>query len=102
MKKNRIAAIVIALGLVTIGAMSASAAETGCSCAEKQALLQYRQDTGNLTKALQARQAELRELFLQETMDLSRADRIEGELRELKGKIGAAAEQLGIPACSRS
>lgn len=102
MNRNRIAGIVAAIGLVTIGAVSASAAETACSCAEKQAVQQYRQDSGSLTSALQAKETELRELYLRETVDLATADRIEGELRELKGKIGTIAEKYGIPACSRS
>jgi hypothetical protein len=102
MKTHRIAGIVGAVGLIAIGALSASAAETGCSCAEKQAVQQYRQDSGSLTGALQAKEMELRELYLRETVDLATANRLEGELRELKGKVGALAEKYGIPACSRS
>jgi hypothetical protein len=102
MKSNRIAGIVAAVGLITIGAVSASAAETGCSCAEKQSVQQYRQDSGSLTSALQAKETELRELYLRETVDLATANRLEGEMRELKGKIGTIAEKYGIPDCIRS
>lgn len=102
MKKQMIVGIMMALGIVAFGALSASAAGTCGKCADNQAVQNYQQESYSLSQAVAAKNAELRELYLLETIDLGKADVIEEELKELKGRIGNVADKYGIPACSRS
>lgn len=100
MKKNMI--VVIAMGLLTFGAISASAASSCCNdgkCSDKQALAQFKQETAVFSNALKAKDIELRELYGFDSFDTRKASALEDELRELKGKINAAAEKNRISTC---
>lgn len=100
MKKNMIAGM--AIGILTVGAISASAAESCGKCADKAAVQQFTQETAALTSALKAKDIELREQYAYDAIDLRKVSALEEELKELKDKINGAAQKRGIPACSRS
>jgi len=102
MKKNMIVGIALAMGILSVGALSASAAETCGKCAEQQAIQQFTQETAPLNSALKAKDLELREQNSYDSIDIHKVSALESELKELKDKINAAADKLGIPACSRS
>ncbi len=102
MKKNMIVGIALAMGILSVGALSASAAETCGKCAEQQAIQQFTQETAPLNNTLKAKDLELREQNLYDSIDIRKVSALESEMKELKDKINAAADKLGIPACSRS
>ena len=102
MKKNTIFGIALAMGILSVGAISASAADTCGKCADKQAVQQFTQETAALTTALKTKDIELREEYSFDGIDTHKVSALEEELKELKDKINAAAQKYGIPACSRS
>lgn len=102
MKKTTIVGIAMAMGILTVGAVSASAAGSCGKCADKQAIQQFTQETAALTSALKTKDIELREQYSYEGIDTSKVSALEDELEELKNKLNAAALKYGIPACSRS
>lgn len=102
MKKNMIVGIAMAMGILTVGAISASAADSCGKCADKQAVQQFTQETAALTSALKTKDIELREQHSYDGIDTRKVSALEEELKELKDKINAAAQKYGIPACSRS
>lgn len=92
----------MAVGMLSAGALSASAAEPCGKCTDKQAVQQFTLETSELTRALNAKDVELREQYSYDGIDINKVSAIEAELKELKDKINAAAQKFGIPACSRS
>jgi peptidoglycan hydrolase CwlO-like protein len=102
MKKNMIIGMALAFGILSVGALSASAADTSGKCADKQAIQQFSHETDSLTSTLKAKDLELRGLYTYDSIDIRKADALEAEIKELKDKINAAATKYGIPACSRS
>jgi peptidoglycan hydrolase CwlO-like protein len=102
MKKNMIVGVALAMGILSVGAISASAADSCGKCAEKQAVEQYSQETAPLVRTLKAKDLELRELNGYDSYDTRKASELEAEIKELKDKINASATKHGIPACSRS
>ena len=101
MKKNMIIGLALAIGILSIGAVSASAADSCGECADKQSVQQFTQDTSALSAELKTKEIELRELYGYEGIDTQKVGKLEAELKELKGRINAAAQKYGIPACSR-
>lgn len=105
MKKNMVVGIALAMGILSFGAISASAAGSCCNggkCTDKQVVLQFSQETAGLTTALKAKDIELRELYGYDSIDIRKADKLEAELKELKGKIKIVAEKYSIPSCCLS
>lgn len=102
MKKNMIAGIALVMGILSAGALSASAAEPCGKCAEQQAVQQFTLETAALSRELKAKDIELREQYAYDSIDIHKVGALEAELKGLKGKINAAAEKYGIPACCRS
>ena len=103
MKKQMIIGIAMAMGILSVGALSASAADSCGKCADAQAVQQFSQETASLTSALKAKDIELREeQFGYDSSDPRKVSALEEELKELKDKINAAAKKYSIPACSRS
>ena len=102
MKKNMIIGLALALGILSVGALSASAADTCGKCADKQAVQQFSQETDSLSATLKAKDLELRGLYGYDSIDIHKVNALEEEIKELKNKINAAAVKYGIPACSRS
>lgn len=102
MKKNIIIGMALALGILSVGALTASAADTCGKCADSQALQQYQQETGTLKSTLKAKDLELRGLYGYDSIDIHKVNVLEAEIKELKDKINVSATKLNIPACSRS
>ena len=100
MKKATI--VGMAMGILTVGAISASAADSCGKCVDKQAVQQFTQETAALTSALKAKDIELRVQYSYEGSDIRKVNALEEELKELKDRLNAAAQKYGIPACSRS
>lgn len=109
MKKNMVVGIAMAVGILTVGAISASASDSCGKCADKLAVQQFTQETVALTSALKAKDVELQEQYAyrdweggtHEGIDVRKINALEMKMRELKDKINAAAQKNGIPACSR-
>lgn len=101
MKKNMIIGIALAMGILSVGAISASAADTCGKCAEKQALQQFTLETDVLSSTLKAKDLELRGLYGYDSIDIHKVNALEAEIKELKDKINASATKFGISACSR-
>lgn len=102
MKKNMIAGVALVMGLLSVGAVSASASGSCCSdgtCGDKQSVQQFTQETTALSNALKAKDLELRELLGYDSYNIRKADSLEAELKELKAKIKVAAEKYGISSC---
>lgn len=102
MKKKMIVGIALAMGMLSVGAVSASAAGSCCNdgkCADEQLVQQFTQETATLSSALKAKDIELREQNSYDAIDMNKVDALEAELKELKGKIKAVAEKHGIPTC---
>ena len=102
MKKNTIIGMALALGILSVGAFTASAADTCGKCADNQAIQQFHQETDPLSATLKAKDLELRGLYGYDGIDIRKVDELEAEIKELKVKINASATKLNIPACSRS
>lgn len=102
MNKNMIVGIALAMGILSVGAVSASAAGPCCgdgTCGDKLAAQQFTQETAALSKALKAKDLELRELNGYDSVDFRKTDALEAELKELKGKIRVIAAKYGISSC---
>src|SRR6185369_7605956 len=102
MKKRMIVGLAMVVGILPVGALSASAAESCCNtgkCADKQVVQQFTQETAALSSALKAKEIELRELNGYDGFDRGRASDLEAEVKELRGKIRVIAEKHGMPAC---
>lgn len=107
MKKKMIIGIAMAMGMLSVGAISATAATTGSccnsgTCADKQAVQKFTQETAALSSALQAKDRELRELNSYEGIDTHKANALEAEIKELKNSLKVAAGQYGISTCCLS
>jgi len=105
MKKNMIVGIAMVMGMLSVGALSASAAGSCCNegkCTDKQAYQQFTQETAALSSTLKAKDLQLRELAVSDSYDIRQADVLEAELKQLKTGINAAAEKYGISTCCRS
>lgn len=105
MKKIMIVGIALAMGMLSVGAIPASAAGSCCNdgkSTDKQAVQQFTQDTAGLTGTLKAKNIELRELNGYDGIDLRKVNELEAEINELKGKIKVVAEKYGIPTCCLS
>lgn len=101
MKRNMIVGIALAMGMLSIGAISASAADSCGKCADKQAVQQFIQETDALTATLKAKNLELRGLYGIDGLDTNEVNRLQAEIKELKDKINASASKHGIATCSR-
>jgi len=105
MKKKMIIGITLAMGMLSVGAISASAAGSCCNgskCADEQVVQKFTQETAALSSALKTADIELREQNSYESIDSSRVNNLEAQLKELKGKIRVVAEKYGIPSCCLS
>lgn len=100
MKKQIIIGTALVAGLFSFGAF-ASAAEACENCVDKQVLKKFTDETATLSTALKAKNLQLREVYAMESVDVHRVNQLEGEIKELRGKIDASADKLGIAPCSR-
>jgi peptidoglycan hydrolase CwlO-like protein len=105
MKKKMIVGIAMAMGMLSVGAISASAAASCCNdgkCADKQVVQKFTQETAALSSALKAKDIELREQNSYDGINMNKVNDLEAELKELKGKIRVVAEKYGLPSCCLS
>jgi peptidoglycan hydrolase CwlO-like protein len=105
MKKNLIVAMALALGVLSVGAVSASAASSCCNegkHAGMQNIQQFSQETAGLSSEVKAKNIELRELYGFEGMDTNKVSNLEADLKELKGKIKLTADKYNIQPCCLS
>lgn len=103
MKKNIIVAT-LAMGILSVGTLSASAAGSCCkegTCADKQSVQQFKQGTSALTSALNAKNFELRELYGYDSINIRKINQLEAEIADLKNQIKLVAEKEGIRTCCR-
>lgn len=104
MKKHMIAGIALMLGILSVGAVSASAAGSCCidgKCSDKPTVQQFTQETAELRSALKAKDIELRGLAGYDTYDTRKQQALEDEVKELKSRISAVGQKYDIPACCR-
>jgi len=102
MKKKMIIAVALAMGMLSAGAVSASAAASCCTdgtSTDTQVVSRFTHEAADLTGAVKAKENQLRELYGYEGVDADRIDALEAEIMVLKGKIRVIADKFGIPAC---
>lgn len=102
MKKQIIVGIALAMGMLSAGAVSASAAASCCDggkCTDKRAIEQFSRETAGTTGELKAKEVELREQYGYEGIDNHKTAQIEAEIKELKGKVRLVAEKYSIQTC---
>ncbi len=102
MKRKMTVVIAMAVGMLSAGVLSVSAAESCGKCSDKQDVQQFKQETAELTRALNAKDIELREQYSYDHININQVNTIETELKVLKDNINAAAQKYGIHACCRS
>jgi len=105
MKKKMIVGIALAMGMLSVGTMSASAAGSCCNdgkCADKQIVQQFTRETAALSSALKAKDLELRQQYSYDGIDMRKVNELETELKELQGKIKVVAEKYDIATCCLS
>jgi len=88
--------------MLSVGVITASAAETCGKCADNQAVQQFRQETDSLASTLKAKDLELRALYANDGIDTQKVSVLETEIKDLKDQINASATKFKIPPCSRS
>ena len=99
MKKNMIVMMALAMGMLSVSAVSAATDNPCCGngkCADKQIVQQFTQETSALSIALKAKDLELRGLYSYEGIDMRKVDEFEAEIKDLKGKIRVVADKYGI------
>ena len=105
MKKNLIVAIALALGVLSVGAVSASAASSCCNegkHAGMQNVQQFSQETTNLSSELKAKDIELREQYGFDGMDTNKVSALEADIKDLKGRIALIAGKYNVQSCCLS
>lgn len=105
MKKNLIVGIALALGVLSVGAASASAASSCCNegkHAGMQNVQQFSLETTKLSSELKAKDIELRQQYGFEGMDTNKVSALEADIKELKERIALIADKHNIQSCCRS
>ncbi|HEY5975143.1 MAG TPA: hypothetical protein VIU41_10400 [Geobacteraceae bacterium] len=103
--KKAIIGITVAVGMLSVGALSASAAGPCCAtgrCSDKQTVQQFTQETSGLASALNVKKIELREQYGYDGLDQRKVNELEAEVKELTDKVKTAGEKHGLPACCLS
>lgn len=93
------------MGMLSVGAMSASAASTCCNdgkCTDKEVIQQFSRETAETASILNAKEIELWTLYGYEGIDSQKAAQLESEINGFKSKIRTSAEKYGISPCCRS
>jgi hypothetical protein len=102
MKKNIIIGIAMAIGVISAGALSASAA-SACSgdsrCTDAQVYQKFSQEASSLFSTMKAKDFELREQYGYDRVDPRKISKLEAEIKELKGQIQHIAEKHGVLPC---
>ncbi len=102
MKKNIIVGIAMAAGVLTMSAMSASAAGScNGTCADQQSIQQFKQETSVLSGNVESIEAQIREQYSNDSIDIRKIDELEAQLKTLKDRIEVFALKYNIPKCSQ-
>lgn len=103
MKKRIVVGIALALGILSMGAVSASAAPSCCDgskrCADKQVVGKFEQENAGTASALKAKELELRGLYVYDSIDPHRMADLEDQIKELKTQLNQEAKKSGILPC---
>lgn len=105
MNKQLIVGTALALGVLSMGALSASAATSCCNgsnSADQQAVQQFSRESAGLSDALRAKNIELRQQYALEGIDPGKISALETELTALKEQLAVVAEKFGIKPCCLS
>lgn len=103
MKKNIIVGVAMAVGVLSIGALSASAAEIcNGNCSDPQSVQQFKQETKSISQQLDEKQSQLREQYGYDSQDIRIISTLEAEIKELKAQINASAKKYALSECGRS
>lgn len=92
----------MAIGIFSVGAVSAFAADSCGKCTDQQAMQQFTQETEALTAALKAKNSKLRQEYIYDSIDPRKVSALEADITALKEQVNAVATKYGISACSRS
>lgn len=105
MKKNIIVGITLAIGMLSVGAMAASAAGPCCKdgkCTDSQAVQQFTGESSALISTLKVKDAEIAQERGFEGPNLDKISMLESERKAIKGQIDSISLKYGIPACCAS
>lgn len=105
MKKQAMIVAALAMGMFSVGAISASAGDSCCSegkCTDKQTVQKVVQETAGTASTLKAKEIQQRELYGFDGFDPAKAAELEAEIKGLKNKIKAVEEKHGVSSCCRS
>ena len=101
MKRNLVAGFAMAVGLLSLNAFPASAAET-TKCKNNAAMQQFALETAPLVSSLKAKELELRKQHAYEGGGLIDVNQLQSEIKDLKSQIKTAAKQKGLEPCCES
>lgn len=105
MKKHTMVGIALAMGMLSVSAISASAASSCCNdgkCTDRQVVGKVVQETAGTASILNAKEIQLRELYGYDGFDRQEAAKLESEIEGLKSKIKIVEQKYGISSCCRS
>ena len=103
MKKQTIVGLALAMGILSVGAISATAAGSCCDkaaesvvkpCCEKQQGQLSREPAEGFA-LLKAKEIELRELYLREGIDTQKEADLEAEIKALKSRLHSSVGSCG-------
>jgi hypothetical protein len=103
-------ATVMVMSILSMTALSVSAADLCSKVADREAYRQYREETTPLFTALKGKHIELSEAtafgisetLATQTPDISKINALESDIKTLQNKIETAATKYGIAACCRN
>ena len=101
MKRNVVAGLALALGLLSLNPVASSAAETS-NCAKKAAMQEFARETAPLAQSLKAKELELRKQHAYEGVALIDLSRLEAEIKDLQNQMRSVAQQKGLEPCCAS
>ena len=101
--------IAVVVGMVSIGALTASADDSIIISADKQAIQKFTQETTALATTLAAKKTELAGLYsitdvseagAQLSLDVAKVNALEAQIKVLRDQISAAAQKYQVQVCS--
>lgn len=104
MKKKTVVGIALAVGMLSMGAVSASTAAAssccnGSKCADRQAIEGFDREATETTDTLKAKELELRELYGYDGIDANKVAELQSEIQGLRANIKVVAGRYDILSC---
>lgn len=106
MKKKMLVAMALVMGTVSVGSMTAFAAEARGRCVDEQTFQQYTKETAGLTSEIKAKDLEVAQQSGYggiergyDGPDMNRISEIQAERKVIKEKIDAIAKKYGVRSC---